>query len=165
MDTILPLFCSVDDFWQEYEPAWQTTLLATTPRTRRRTGSMAPSAIMTILILFHQSDYRTFKGFYCSYVCQYLRREFPTLLSYERFVWWMPLMLVPLCAYLQHHQGSDTGISFIDSTKLVVCHTARIAQHRVFAGQAARGKPRLDGCMASNSMWWSLIGANSCRGV
>ncbi len=49
-------------------------------------------------------------------------------------------MLVPLCAYLHTVQGTCTGISFIDSTKLSVCQNPRIAQHRVFAGKAARGK-------------------------
>jgi hypothetical protein len=140
MDSILSLFCSVDDFWQEFEPTWQTTLLTTTSRKRRRAGMMHPSEIMTLLILFHQSGYRTFKGFYCSYVCQHLRQEFPTLLSYGRFVCWIPQLLVPLCTYLHSHHGQDTGISFIDSTKLVVCHNLRIAQHRVFAAHAARGK-------------------------
>jgi hypothetical protein len=36
--------------------------------------------------------------------------------------------------------GRCTGISFIDSTSFAVCHHARIHQHRVFAGRAARGK-------------------------
>ena len=49
-------------------------------------------------------------------------------------------MLVPLVAYLHTQLGHWTGISFIDSTALKVCHTARIHQHRVFAGRAARGK-------------------------
>ena len=52
----------------------------------------------------------------------------------------MPRVLVPLLAYLHTQLGTCTGISFIDSTKLLVCHNARIGQHRVFAGQAARGK-------------------------
>ena len=41
--------------------------------------------IMTILILFHQSHYRTFKAYYTEYVHRHLRSEFPTLVSYGRF--------------------------------------------------------------------------------
>jgi hypothetical protein len=41
---------------------------------------------MTILILFQQSGYRTFKGFYTQHVQTRLRAEFPQLVSYVRFV-------------------------------------------------------------------------------
>jgi hypothetical protein len=36
--------------------------------------------------------------------------------------------------------GSCTGISFIDSTRLPVCHNKRIQRHKVFEVLAARGK-------------------------
>lgn len=36
--------------------------------------------------------------------------------------------------------GRCTGISFIDSTPLAVCHNKRIKRHRVFDGFAERGK-------------------------
>lgn len=138
--SILELFCSVDDFWQQFAPNWQGALLATGQRQRLRATQMHPSEMMTIMILFHQSHYRTFKAYYIEYVQRHLHNEFPTLVSYQRFVELMPTILVPLVAYLHTQLGRCTGISFIDSTSLAVCHNARIHQHQVFAGRAARGK-------------------------
>lgn len=57
---------------------------------------------------------------------------------------WMPSTLLPLCAYLRSCFGSCTGISFLDSTSLKVCHNRRINQHRVFQNLAARGKTSVD---------------------
>jgi len=49
------------------------------------------------------------------------------------------MMLAPLCAYLnQYRLGKVTGIAFIDSAKIVVCHNLRIPRHRVFNGLAKR---------------------------
>jgi hypothetical protein len=67
------------------------------------------------------------------------RSEFPGLVSYTRFVEYIPSTLIPLAIYLQQGFGRCTGISFIDSTALVVCHNARIHQNKVFAGFARRG--------------------------
>ena len=86
---------------------------ATHARTR-----LSPSEIMTILILFQQSGYRTFKGFYTQYVQTHLRAEFPQLVSYSRFVALIPRVLLPLAVYLHTQMGRCTGISFIDSTSL-----------------------------------------------
>jgi hypothetical protein len=138
--SILDLFCAVDDFWLQFAPQWQRDLLATGQRRRWRATTLHPSEIMTIVILFHQSHYRTFKAFYLQHVQAHLRGEFPTLVSYSRFVELMPSVLVPLTAYLHTVFGPCTGRSFIDSTPLVVCHNARIRQHRVFEGLAARSK-------------------------
>jgi hypothetical protein len=138
--SILDLFCSVDDFWQQFAPNWHHDLLTSGQRQRLRATQLYPSEIMTIAILFHQSHYRTFKAYYTEYVQRHLRSEFPTLVSYSRFVELMPTVLVPLVAYLHTQLGRCTGISFIDSTSLAVCHNACIHQHRVFAGRAARGK-------------------------
>lgn len=138
--SILDLFCSVDDFWQAFAPQWEQELLQTGRRERRRLTALHPSEIMTIVIAFHQSHYRTFKAYYTEHVQQHWRAEFPGLVSYPRFVALLPTVLVPLTAYLHTQLGACTGLGFIDSTKLVVCHNARIPQHRVFAGRARRGK-------------------------
>jgi Transposase DDE domain len=56
----------------------------------------------------------------------------------------MPSALVPLCGYLQSRKGDCSGISFIDSTCLKVCHNRRIHSHKVFEGCARRGKTSVD---------------------
>jgi hypothetical protein len=138
--SVLELFCAVDDFCQQFEPKWRRLCLISRTKQRMRARSLALSEMMTILILFHQSQYRTFKAFYTNHVCEHLRGEFPGLVSYTRFVEYMPDTLLPLCVYLHSRLGRCTGISFVDSTKLAVCHNRRIHQHRVFDGLAKRAK-------------------------
>jgi Transposase DDE domain len=144
--SILDLYCSVDAFWQRFEPLWERELLAAGQRRRRRATRLPPAEILTILILFQQSGYRPFKGFYREHVQVHVRREFPQLVSYTRFVDLMPRFLVPLAVYLHLQRGQCTGISFIDSTALAVCHPARIQQHRVFRVDARRGKTSVGWC-------------------
>jgi hypothetical protein len=142
--SVLELFCHVDDFCRTFEPRWHQQCLISDTKRRNRARDLALSEIMTILILFHQSHYRTFKAFYTEHVCVELQREFPQLVSYTRFVEFFPSALVPLCVYVHTCLGACTGVSFIDSTKLAVCHNRRIRQHRVFRGLAERGKTSVD---------------------
>jgi hypothetical protein len=99
---------------------------------------------MTIIVLFHSSGYRNFKTFYTQHVLKHMLWAFPKLVSYNRFVELMPSALVPLCAYLQTRKGECSGVSFIDSTSLKVCHNRRIHSHQVFDGRARRGKTSVD---------------------
>src|SRR5690348_5197674 len=122
-----------------FAPQWQASQLAA-GRQRERAGQLCPSEMMTILIHFHQSHYRTFKAYYTEHVQVHLTSEFPHLVSYQRFVALIPSVLVALLAYLQSRYGACTGISFIDSTSLEVCDPRRISGHRVFATDARRGK-------------------------
>lgn len=140
MDSLLELFVSVDDFCQEFLPFWERKLLEDGSRKRRRAGQLSVSEIMTIIIHFHQSHYRNFKAYYREHVCQHLRAEFPNLVSYERFVILIPSVLGPLSAYLKSLYGGCRGLSFIDSTALLVCDNHRIHTHKVFVHFAQRGK-------------------------
>jgi transposase len=138
------LFCSVDDFCQQFEPVWQQQLLGNSLAHRNRSRSLCLSEIMTILIAFHQSSYRNFKAYYLEKVLPQWRSAFPGLVSYSRFVEWIPSTLLPLCAYLRSRFGTCSGLSFLDSTSLKVCHNRRIHQHKVFKNLAARGKTSVD---------------------
>lgn len=144
MFSLEALFCSVDDFCQQFEPRWHQQLLSNGLVHRQRNRSLCLSEIMTILIGFHQSAYRHFKAYYTEKVQAQWRGAFPGLVSYGRFVEWIPSTLLPLCAYLRSCFGSCTGISFLDATSLKVCHNRRIAQHKVFKDLAARGKTSVD---------------------
>jgi hypothetical protein len=52
----------------------------------------------------------------------------------------MKNLFVPLFAYLLQRRGEITGIAFIDSTSIDVCHNKRIKRNKVFKGLAKRGK-------------------------
>jgi transposase len=141
MESLLELFVHVDDFCKAFLPNLEQFLLSSGAIKRRRERSLSISEVMTILIHFHQSHYRNFKAYYCEHVLAHLRSEFPDLVSYTRFVDFIPSALLPLCAYFrQTCLGDCTGFSFIDSTSLDVCLNQRIASHKVFAGLAGRGK-------------------------
>ena len=133
------LFCDVDEFCRRTESLLRQRTLTTGHRRRQRAGRLTSSEVMTILIAFHRSDFRTFKHFYLMLTERH-RAEFPDLVSYQRIVELMPSVLALLCAYLQSRFGSCTGIGFIDSTALAVCGNKRIRRNQVFRGLAKIGK-------------------------
>ena len=63
-------------------------------------------------------------------VCKPL--QFNKLPSCERFVALMPRLLLPSYLLVHWFSGERSGIYFVDSTKLAVCHNARGRQHKVF---------------------------------
>jgi len=140
MSQLIAMFCDIDDFCKWFEPLYMRRLLQSGQRQRTRQTVLALSEIMTIIVYFHSSHYRDFKHYYTEYVAPHLRPYFPTLVSYSRFVELIPRAVVPLCGYLHTRKGRCTGITFVDSTSLAVCHNRRISRHKVFAGYATRGK-------------------------
>lgn len=144
--SLLELYCHVDDFCQEAEPAMIAQRLQAGVQQRQRSGELCNSEVMTLLIHFHQSQYRTFKAYYTRYVQVHLRAEFPQLVGYARMVQLMPRVLVLLCAYLFSLFGVCSGLSFVDSTFLAVCDNRRIHAHKVFAGLAKRGRGSMGWC-------------------
>lgn len=147
IDTLISIFCDVDDFCKEFEPEWRKILIENQDkgligdkkRRNRRTELLLSEAI-TIVTMFHKTRYRTFKDYYHRYVLAFLKTYFPKLLSYSRFVNLMKTCLFPLFVFSQGCLGNCSGISFVDSTILTVCHARRINSHRVFKTMARRGK-------------------------
>lgn len=143
MDTVA-VFCAIDDFCSWFEPWWEQRLLASVPKWRRRRAALCLSEVMTIRVGFHLSGYRRFKHYYLGQVVMHQRHDVPGLVSYNRFVEILPGALAPLCCFLVNRFGQCSGISFIDSTKISVCHNRRIWSHKVMAEFAARGKTSVD---------------------
>ena len=98
--------------------------------TPKRLPGLHPSEVMTIIILFHMSGFRNFKNFYNGHVLPHLNREFPGCPSYQRFIELKKSQIFPLYCYLTSCLGNVTGISFVDSTSLEVCHPKRIGKHK-----------------------------------
>ena len=74
---VTEIFCSIDNFCLFFEPVWIKRQLSTGEKTRKRKFTMSNSEIITITVLFHLSDMRTFKHFYLGYVQKHLQEEFP----------------------------------------------------------------------------------------
>ena len=140
---IITLFCEIDDFflaYDQYQAQHQLPETLGTSNTRGRPRNLHPSEVMTILVHFHHKKYKNFKTYYQDYVCCHLSSAFPNLVNYSRFVQLSQEVLVPLSIFLNTRFGECSGISFIDSTPLAVCHNRRISTHRVFTGFAGRSK-------------------------
>jgi len=136
---IVEIFCDVDDFYKKHIEQTVGKKLPLSPGKRQRKTEMSEGEMMTIMILFHLSHYRTFKDFYCDCILAQFRTAFPTAVSYPRFVALMPRLLEPLVAYVLSKTGKHTGLYYLDSTKMVVCHNRRIDRNKVFKGIAERG--------------------------
>lgn len=108
---------------------------------RNRKTALTDSEVLTILIVFHGGQFRNFKHFYIHYVSCHLKDCFPNVVSYNRFIELSHRCAVPFMLFLHHCcKGECTGISFIDSTVLRVCHNKRIKRNKVFKGIAKVGK-------------------------
>jgi len=123
MIDLVELFCHVDDFCQRFMPVYEKTLLEQQVKHRKtRECSLTTSEIMTIILYFYHSNYRDFKHYYLNYVCNYLKKDFPCLVSYHRFIELKQKVVIPMCAYLQSRQYPSREINFVDST-LGCCST------------------------------------------
>lgn len=72
MDSLLELFCDVDDFCKVFLPIWEKQLISSGQKQRQRDRSLTISEIMAILIAFRQSHYRDFKAYYTEQVLKIL---------------------------------------------------------------------------------------------
>lgn len=140
---LIQLFYIIDEFCKSYEKKWRKLLVSCNGR-RIRKSRLTMSEILTIMVNFHLSGYRTFKWYYEKEVLgnTYLHTCFPNAVSYNQFLELTQANLVPLTHLLVFLMGQSekTGTYFIDSSSIVVCSNLRIRSHKTFDGIASRGK-------------------------
>jgi hypothetical protein len=142
-DKITEVFVKVDDFCNVFEKEFVKHQLPipSDVKKRNRKAGLCDSEIITLLIAFHGGQFRNFKHFYLHYVSVHLQKDFPGLVSYNRFIELSHRNALAFMLFLHHCcRGECTGISFIDSTVLRVCHNKRIKRNKVFKELAEIGK-------------------------
>lgn len=132
------------DFSKAFVQWWEASLLKCSNQRKRRSRptQLHLSEIITIMIAYHESGYRCFKDYY-NYVLAYHLKEFPKLVSYDRFVSLMKRTIPIVLMLFAVLRGEATDILFADSTPYAVCRTARRYGHKVFQGLAALSKNSL----------------------
>jgi Transposase DDE domain len=140
LERLVETFCEVDDFCKAFVPQWEAYLIGTGTAPRGPQPGLFVSEIITILLMLHSSRCKYLKSFYQGVMGDVLRQYFPDMPCYERFVTIQKSVFMPLMFFLFSRLGQRTGIYYIDSTALPVCHNRRISRHKTFEGLAARGK-------------------------
>ena len=138
---LIEIFCQIDDFCKHFEKEFNTKLLTDGNNQRIRSFKMSLSEVMTIMIYYHQSGYKTFKDYYEKHVLAHMTHDFHHLVSYSRFIELKNKALLALLIFAQLNAlRSCSGISFIDSFSLEACHVKRSSSHKVLRGLAQKGK-------------------------
>ncbi|MCH3994030.1 IS982 family transposase [Prevotella cerevisiae] len=146
---VIELFCIIDEFCKHFdkENAHRVLLTGTGKQRRRRAASLSDSEIMTIMLLFHFGTFRNFKHYYLFYIKGTLKSYFPHAVSYNRFVELESRVFFQLMFFLNLKAfGRCTGITFVDSTMIPVCHNLRRYSNKVFKGLAKDGKGTMGWC-------------------
>lgn len=139
-DKVIEIFCTIDDFCLEFEEFERKIRIE--DRKPTRVSRLSRSEIITILVLYHQSGYKTFKYFYTHFVKKALKNYFPDIVSYDHFLTLMQgvFMTVMALMYVLCKKAGHHGVYFVDATKLPVCDIHREKSHKVFANIATKGK-------------------------
>ena len=141
MHQLVNIFCEIDDFCNDLNKHCQHYMLSGPTKSRRGPAcSLSISEIMTILVIFQMSRYRDFKNFYTGFISFYHKSCFPGLPSYGRFVSLINRAIFPLTIFTQLKAGKQTGVYYIDSSCLPVCHIKRSKRHKTFDSVAEYGK-------------------------
>lgn len=138
---LIKLFIEIDDLVIAFRN-YQRTMGLLQEQTPTRIPLLNGSEVCTILVCYHLSGYKCFEYYYKDKVLRELKDFFPQAPTYECFLSYIPkahdvmyLWLLYSCSL-----SKRTGLYFIDSKKMEVCHLKRQHSNKVFQGYASKGK-------------------------
>lgn len=134
---ITTIYYLVDNFCKIYNE-WEKKKLLPSVKIRHRVGNLSLAELLTIVLYFYLSPCKDFKNYYLYFLSAKYSNYFK-LVSYSRIIQLWSSLALPLVILLQLLKGEETGIYFIDSTKLQICHNKRTSSNRVFGRIAKIG--------------------------
>jgi hypothetical protein len=135
---ITTIYYLVDNVCKIYNE-WEKEKLLPSTKIRHRVGNLSLAELLTIVLYFYLSPCKDFKNYYLYFLPAKYSGYFK-LVSYSRIIQLWPSLALPLVILFQQLKGEETGIYFIDSTKLQICHNKRTSSNRVFGRIAKIGK-------------------------
>ena len=143
-DSLTRLFVFIDDFTKAFNSHMNVEVDSEylVPYLNKQLGDncrLASSEILTVIVHFHVSGFKTFKHYY-KFLGKYHSKEFPKLISYNRFVEIQNNYCFELFVLSQPVLADCDGLSYIDSTHLPVCHIKREYSHETFRDLAIKSK-------------------------
>lgn len=134
---ITTVYYLVANFCEIYQNFEKSKLLPSDKK-RHREGCLSLCELLTIVLYFYLSPCKDFKNYYL-YHLKYKYQGYFALPSYSRIIQLWPRLILPLVIMMQYLKGEETGLYFIDSTKLSICHNKRTNSNRVFGRIAKIG--------------------------
>lgn len=130
------IFCIADDFCKEFNKTKKHYLINEDfTKKRYKHNKLSDSEIITILIFFHYSKFKTFKDYYELAIRGYLRSAFRDLVSYNRFLELAQNYILTVFVFSNAFNGRKDGTIYFK-----VCHNKRTSSNKVFRKIAKKGK-------------------------
>lgn len=137
---LIGLFIEVDDLYKAFIQYQKSRGLY--KENKKMTSQLNGSEVCTILVAYNYSGYKCFEYYYRQAIQKRYASYFPTAPCYESFLNYIPKAadLIYLWLLYSMSRSKRTGMYFIDSKKLQVCHLRREKSNKVFKGIARKGK-------------------------
>lgn len=136
------VFCTIDDFFQQFEPIYWQFLKDQKVKARLRPTCLSLSEIVFIAVWYKQSAFKHFKAFFWMLKCAFAHL-FKKLPCYQRLIYLIndhQLALNSLhYALTLPKQAACPQLLWIDATCLPVCKNQRINRHQSIKPIATRG--------------------------